>query len=226
MPLFALNNNRTGDIEMEILKDENNNYIKDTNPFEKFEKIDNGIISFYMKYNQLKNIYRQGWLKYRIGVEHKDKCESIADHSFSVALLALTIIEKNKLDIDVFKCIKMAIVHDLGEVYAGDFTLFDNIAEEEKHIKEREAMLKLLDSLDEDNDFLELWEEYNNAKTPEAKFIKSVDKLEFLLQASAYGYDAKYFERCLSKIKDPFCKEVALSALEITKGNKKPKVVG
>ena len=179
-----------------------------------------------MKYNQLKNIYRQGWLKVRIGLEHKDKCESIADHSFSVALLALTIIEKNKLNLDTFKCIKMGIIHELGEVYAGDFTPYDNITKEEKHIKEKEAILKVLETLDENNDFLELWEEFEKSETDEAKFIKNIDQLEFLLQACAYGYDAQYFERSLSKINDPYCKEIALSAIEITKGNKKPKVVG
>ncbi len=42
---------------MDILKDKNNNYIKDTNPYERYEKIDNSIISFYMQYNHLK--YRQ-----------------------------------------------------------------------------------------------------------------------------------------------------------------------
>ena len=73
---------------MELLQDENNNnYIKDTNPYEKFEKIDNDILSFYMKYNQLKNIYRQGWLKVRIGLEHATKCESVADHSFQLRFL-------------------------------------------------------------------------------------------------------------------------------------------
>lgn len=56
--------------------------------------------------------------------------------------------------------------------------------------------------------------------------ILKVDQLEFLLQACAYGYDAKYFERCLSNINDSFCKDIALSAVETTKGNKKPKVVG
>ncbi|MBR6033747.1 MAG: HD domain-containing protein [Clostridia bacterium] len=212
---------------MEILKDKNNNnYIKDTNPYDKFTKIDNDILAFYMKYNQLKNIYRQGWLKVRIGLEHKEKCESIADHSFSVALLALTIIEKNKLSLDAFKCIKMGIIHELGEVYAGDFTPYDNITKEEKHLKENEAILNVLSSIDKDNDFYEIWNEFEEAKTDEAKFIKNIDQLEFLLQASAYGYDAKYFERCLSKITDPYCKEIALSAIEITNGNKKPKTVG
>lgn len=86
-----------------------------------------------MKYNQLKNIYRQGWLKVRIGLEHKNKCESIADHSFSVSLLALTIIEKNNLNLDAFKYLKMGIVHELDEVYAGDYTPYDNIL---LHIKD------------------------------------------------------------------------------------------
>lgn len=212
---------------MEILKDENNqNYIKDTNPHEKFKKIDNDIISFYMKYNQLKNIYRQGWLTVRIGLEHADKCESIADHSFSVALLALTIIEKNKLNLDICKCIKMGIIHELGEVYAGDFTPYDNITKEEKHIKEKEAILNVLDSLNEDNDYLEIWEEFEKQETAEAKFLKNIDQLEFLLQACAYGYDAQYFKRSLNNITDPYCKEIALSAVETTKGNKKPKIVG
>ena len=212
---------------MEILKDENNqNYIKDTNPYDKFEKIDNDILAFYMKYNQLKNIYRQGWLKVRIGLEHKDKCESIADHSFSVALLALTIIEKNNLKLDTSKCIKMGIVHELGEVYAGDFTPYDNITKEEKHIREKEAILKVLDSLDENNDFLEIWEEFEKQETEEDEFIKNVDKLEFVLQACAYGYDAQYFKRSLNSITDPYCKEIIESALKVSNGNKKPEVVG
>ena len=207
-----------------LIDEKNQNYIKDTNPYEKFEKIDNDILAFYMKYNQLKNIYRQGWLKVRIGLEHKDKCESVADHSFSVALFALTIIEKNNLKLDAYRCLKMAIVHELGEVYAGDFTPYDNITKEEKHIKEKESILEVLKTIDEDNDYLEIWEEFENQETEEAKFIKNVDQLEFLLQAGAYGYDVKYFERSLNNITDSYCKEIALSAVENTKGNKKPKM--
>ena len=211
---------------MNILKDKNNNYIKDSIPYEKFQKIDNDILSFYMKYNQLKNIYRQGWLKVRIGLKHKDKCESVADHSFSVALLALTIIEKEKLPLDAFKCIKMGIIHELGEIYTGDYTPYDNITKDEKQKKEKEAIQKVLNTIDKDNDFLELWEEFEKEETEEAKFIKNIDQLEFLLQACAYGYDAKYFKRCIEKITDKSCKKIAYAAIESTNGNKKPKVVG
>lgn len=209
-----------------MIKDKNNNYIKDINPYEKYEKIDNAIISFYMQYNHLKNIYRQGWLKVRIGLEHKDKCESVADHSFSMALLALTMIEKYKLPYDTLKCIKMCIVHELGEVYVGDYTPYDNISKEDKHNLEKEAIKKILSSLDFDNDFLELWEEFEAAKTDEAKFVKNLDQLEFILQASAYGLNASCFEKCISKITDENCKEVLSSLIDLTEGNNKPKVVG
>ena len=128
--------------------------------------------------------------------------------------------------IDTFKCVKMAIIHELGEVYAGDFTPYDNITKEQKHQKEKEAILMVLNSIDKDNDFLELWEEFEISESEEAKFVHNVDQLEFLLQACAYGYDAKYFTRSFEKITNPYCKELANAALETTKGNKKPKVVG
>ena len=212
---------------MDILIDKNNNnYIKATNPFEKIHNVNNDILAFYLKYNQLKNIYRQGWLKVRMDLEFKEKCESIADHSFSVALLALTIIEKNSLPLDVLKCLKMAIIHELGEVYAGDITPYDHISKEDKHAMERDAIKKLLGSIDQDNDFLEIWEEFEKAETEEAKFIKNIDKLEFLLQACAYGHDVKYYERSLNEITDKYCKEIALSAVEASKGNIKPNVIG
>ncbi len=216
-----------GEKKMEILKDKNNgNYIKDTNPFEKYQKIDNDVVSFYMQYNHLKNIYRQGWLKVRIGLEHREKCESVADHSFSMALLAITMIEKYKLPYDTLKCIKMCIIHELGEIYVGDYTPYDNITKEEKYLKEKEAIQKVLKPLDFDNDFLELWEEFEKKETEEAKFVKNLDELEFLLQSAAYELNASSFKRCIGNITDEHCKEIVNSLINLTKNNKKPKVEG
>ena len=212
---------------MEILTDKNNgNYIKDTNPFEKYQKIDNDVVSFYMQYNHLKNIYRQGWLKVRIGLEHREKCESVADHSFSMALLAITMIEKYKLPYDTLKCIKMCIIHELGEIYAGNYTPYDNITKEEKNLKEKEAIQKVLKPLDFDNDFLQLWEEFEKRETEEAKFVKNLDELEFLLQSAAYELDASSFKRCIENITDEHCKEIVNSLINLTKNNKKPKIEG
>ena len=113
-----------------------------------------------------------------------------------------------------------------GEVYAGDYTPYDNITKEEKHIKEKEAILNVLETLDQDNDYLDLWEEFEQQETPESKFIKNVDNLEFLLQACSYDYDAKYFKRTLKSITDPYCIEIANSAIKLTAGKKAPKVIG
>lgn len=212
---------------MEILKDKNNgNYIKDINPYEKYKNIDNDIISFYMQYNHLKNIYRQGWLKVRIGLEHKEKCESVAEHSFSMALLAITMIEKYNLPYDTLKCIKMCIIHELGEIYAGDYTPYDNISKEEQHIAEKNAIEKVLSSLDFDNDFLQLWDEFEKKETQEAKFVKNLDALEFLLQSSAYELDVSSFEKSINNIDDIHCKEIVEYLIDLTKNNKKPKIIG
>lgn len=201
-------------------------YIKDTNPYERYHKIENDIVAFYMKYNQLKNLYRQGWLKVRIGIEHKDKCESIADHSFSMALLGITIIEKYKLKYDVLKVLKICIIHELGEIYAGDYTPYDTITPEEKYRKEEKAIKEVLYSLDFDNDFFELWKEFEEGKTDEAKFVKNLDILEFLCQAAAYGLDVSCFKRSLSKINNKYVKEIIEQLKLITTGNKKPKKIG
>ena len=53
-----------------------------------------------------------------------------------MALLAITMIEKYNLPYDTLKCIKMCIIHELGEIYAGDYTPYDKITKEEKHLKE------------------------------------------------------------------------------------------
>ena len=85
-----------------------------------------------------------------------------------MALLAITMIEKYNLPYDTLKCIKMCIIHELGEIYAGDYTPYDNISKEEKHMAEKNAIEKVLSSLDFDNDFLQLWDEFEKKETQEA----------------------------------------------------------
>lgn len=152
------------------------------------------------------------------------KCETIAEHSFSVALLAMSLIQKNNLPYDLLKCLKMSIIHDLGEIYTGDYTPLDTCTKQEKHKQEEEAIKKVLSNLDFDHDFLEIWKEYEMRETKEAKFIYNVDKVEFLLQATSYGFDIQYFKKSLSQINDKYCKEIANELLILTKGKKEPTI--
>ncbi len=166
----------------------------------------------------LKNLLRTGWVKYW-GVE-KEQAESVADHSFSVVVLALFLQKQLAPELDQNKVLKMAILHELGEAIIGDIPVRDNV--EDKHEREKQAMEEILSSFDFAPEFLSLWEEFEKEETPEAKFVKSIDRLEFVLQR--YGYfkngigdmlafkDGK--EQVLEKIKNEKVKEIAKEILD------------
>ena len=120
----------------------------------------------------------------------------------------------------------MCIIHELGEIYAGDYTPYDKITKEEKHLKEKEAIQKVLKFLDFDNDFLNLWEEYEKRETEESRFVKNIDELDFLLQSAAYELNTSSFKRSIGNITNENCKEIVESLINMTKNNPKPKVEG
>jgi putative hydrolase of HD superfamily len=208
-----------------FLKDKiNSNYIKQESAYEKYQNIEinNDLIKFYYQFNHLKNIYRQGWLKGLLENPDASKIESVADHSWAVAMLAISIIEKYKLDYDINKCMKLAIIHELGEIYAGDYTPRDNINIMQKHELEKEAVDKLISTISFENDFLEIWEEFENQETNEAVFIKQVDRLECIMQASCYNLDTSYMKRDIESITLPCLKEIIDELNRITQNNDIP----
>lgn len=208
----------------DIRKDkENSNYIKDINPILKYNDINNDIIIFYFQVNQLKNLYRQGWIKRILGPECEKRCESVADHCFGLGILAISIIEKYKLKYDIAKCLKLCLLHEIAEIYAGDlFIPRDNITKEEKHELEKNAILKLLNNISFDNDFLALWEEYEKQESEEAIYINELDKLEFLMQAAIYETDISYYKYTMSKVKTPILIEIVEELKSLTKSKKPP----
>lgn len=205
-----------------MLKDtENNNYIKNENAYMKYKNsINNDAIKLFFQFCHLKNLYRQGWLTKLLGMNYKDKTESVADHSWAVAMLSIIFIEKYDLDYNVEKCLKLALIHELGEIYAGDFTP-NSITKQEKHKLEKSAVKKLFKDIEFENDFQELWNEYENELSAEAKFIKQLDKLECIMQAVSYGLDAKYINGA-EKITIPCLIEVLTEVKEISKNNNIP----
>lgn len=121
---------------------------------------------------QLKDVERTGWV--RAGV---NKPESVAAHSWGMATLALKLCPK---ELDLSRVLSMCLVHDLAEVIVGDLTPHDKIGGEEKHQLERQAMLEMAP------EWVDLFDEYESASTPEAKFVKTMDKLDMGLQAIRY----------------------------------------
>ncbi len=208
----------------EILKDNNNNYIKNISALNIYNKtnIKNDIILFYFQINQLKNIYRQGFIKSKFGESFINKCESVADHCFGLSLLCISIIEKYNLNYDICKCLKLCLIHEFGEVYAGDYTPQDNLALDEKHELEKRSVIKILELVGFENDFLEIWEEYENQSTKESIFIKELDSLEFLMQSAVYELDISFCKISINRIKTPIFREILEELMDITKNKKKP----
>ncbi len=174
--------------------------------FKNYDKIlssKNNLLQVYFEFAQLKNLLRQGWLQ---GGLSEKKCESVADHSFASAILAWLVADEYRPDLDIEKIIKMALLHEVGEIYAGDLTPNDNVSPNEKFLLEYSSMKKVLSKLPNSKAWCELWEEFDRGKTPEAAFVKQIDKLEMALQAKIYEknneFQAEGFFESAQKVMD------------------------
>ena len=118
----------------------------------------------------LKHILRTGWV--RAGV---DAPESVAAHSWGMSILAMHLCPE---ELDRIRVLEMCLVHDLPEVEVGDLTPHDDTST--KSQDEHAAMTRLAPQ------WLALFEEYEAQVTPEAKFVKHLDKLDMALMARIY----------------------------------------
>nr|XP_057913074.1 HD domain-containing protein 2 [Doryrhamphus excisus] len=138
------------------------------------------MLQFLKLIGQLKRVPRTGWVYRKV----KDP-ESVSDHMYRMALMALTITDPT---VDKDRCMKMALVHDLAECIVGDITPLDNVGKAEKH-RQEEAAMRQLTSLTPGRvgqEMYGLWEEYENQSSPEARLVKEFDRLEMILQAHEY----------------------------------------
>jgi putative hydrolase of HD superfamily len=127
-------------------------------------------LEFLIKADKLKNVLRQTVLV------DESRQETVAEHSWHFALTAATLLEySNFPKIDMLKVLKMALVHDLVEVYAGDTFAYD-----EAGYAEKEAADRIFGLLPEEQaaEFRGLWEEFEAMKTPEAVYAAAVDRLQ------------------------------------------------
>ena len=123
-----------------------------------------------LEWPHLKNVTRAGCV--RAGVEQP---ESVAAHSWGMSLLALKLCPD---DLDLSKVLSLCLIHDLPEVRVGDLTPHDDCST--KAEDERAAMLEMAPF------WVDLFDEYEAGNTPEARFVKQLDKLDMGLQAIVY----------------------------------------
>ncbi|CAG9536883.1 unnamed protein product [Cercopithifilaria johnstoni] len=148
------------------------------------------IFSLLKILDELKHLKRTGWMKFNI-----PEPETVACHMYRMAVLAMLLDD----DCDRAKCIRMTLVHDLGEAIVGDITPHCGISATEKHRLEDEAMKKITEMVPSTTgeDWYSLWQEYEGSETKEAKIVKHLDKFDMIVQAfhyeQRYGIDLEEF---------------------------------
>jgi len=132
----------------------------------------------------LKREPRKGWQK---SVE--ERVESVADHSFAVALLALYEGERRGYDMETI--LKLALIHDLEEAIIGDLTPRDKVHRGASRVqRDREkAIRELLSKLPAKSrpTYLRLWIDLRERRSKEARLVHQLDKVEMAFQAKEYG---------------------------------------
>lgn len=135
-----------------------------------------GVFGFIRFAENLKNIERFAYTS-------SGKRESVAEHSWRLALLALAISTKFE-NVNKEKLLILALIHDLGEAYCGDIPATMQTPHDGKVECERMCMQKLCAWLPDGvgGELFDLWEEYENGSTLEAIIVKGLDKIETLVQ--------------------------------------------
>lgn len=145
-------------------------------------------VEFFHLIERLKTTPREGWRRFGIG-----PCESIADHMYRMSIITMLAPRSLAAGLDMARCTRMALVHDMAESLVGDITPIDGVSKPEKSRREGETMdylgTRLLGCYDDGHagkDLIALWAEYEDGQSREARFVKDVDKLELLLQMVEY----------------------------------------
>ena len=172
--------------------------------------------SFFQKVLQLKNIPRQGW-KNKLDI---DDVESVADHSYSTAMMSMVLSDLEGLDTE--KIIKMALLHDLAESVVGDITP-DKIKGERKINIENKAMIQILENLPSNvsQQYIVLWDDFQKNSSKEANLLHEIDKLEMAFQAKFYLDEGiskeklrSFFKTANNEIRNKQLRDILSSILE------------
>lgn len=132
----------------------------------------------------IKEIDKIKYIQRRTKLFNSDRCENDAEHSWHLAMMALVLSEYSNTEIDVFKVMKMVLIHDIVEIDAGDTFIYDNNKNHQNMEEELASARRIFGMLPEEQavEFLALWEEFEEGATNEAKFARTMDRLEPLLQ--------------------------------------------
>ncbi|NDD65494.1 MAG: HD family hydrolase [Acidobacteria bacterium] len=184
-------------------------------------------VEFLSEVVRLKAVPRQGWL-----LRGVRDVESVAAHSFGVALTAMLLADlarRQGMVVDVERTLRMALLHDLAEVRTGDLpsTIKPYFDPGTMRRAEEGVATDLLGPLGQLGDhWYELWREYEDRRTLEARLVKAADKLDLLVQASEYEQGgARALDEFWRNAEDDFARlelgELVADLLSILRANRR-----
>jgi len=142
-------------------------------------------VRFILEVDKLKEVFRQ------TECTQSGRRENDAEHSWHLCLAVIVLAEcANEPRIDVLRVLKMVIIHDLVEIDAGDTFAYDTARMAGQHEREAVAADRIFGLLPRDQaaGFRALWDEFEERKTPEAKFAAAIDRFQpCLLNCSTKG---------------------------------------
>lgn len=154
-------------------------------------------IEFIKEIDKLKYIFRKTKLI------NSDRLENDAEHSWHLAMMAIILAEHSNEPIDVAKVMKMVLIHDIVEIDSGDVFAYDTVKSHDNFDEELKAAKRIFGILpnEQAEEFINIWIEFEEMKTPESKFARALDRLEPLLQnASNNGGTWREFDVKFDKV--------------------------
>ena len=132
----------------------------------------------------IKEIDKIKYIQRKTKLFNSDRHENDAEHSWHLAMMALVLAEHSDKPIDILKVLKMVLIHDIVEIDASDTFIYDTQKNHTNTEEELAAAKRIFGLLPEDQaeEFIEIWKEFEDGVTDEAKFAKSMDRFEPLLQ--------------------------------------------
>ena len=139
-------------------------------------------LNFIVEIEKLKNVHRK---TRPVGL---DRYENSAEHSWHVCLSALMLKDYADADINIDRVIKMLLIHDLGEIDAGDTIIYasETTANKDQEMAGMKRLLALLPDEDQATEYLNLWLEFEAGESDDSKYAKSIDRVPPLLH-NLYG---------------------------------------
>ena len=141
------------------------------------------LLSIILEANELKTIPRMGWR-----VRGVTDGESVAEHSYAVALISMLLADRLDEPIDREKLLMMALLHDLPEHMLGDIhaPATQILGEETKEAAELKILERLFEGIEDGPRYIALWKEFAERSSVEGRLVRAVDKLEMFTQAYQY----------------------------------------